>query len=148
LANGVPVGEFIVVRFDALPYPHAREACKRCGNQTGYLAKLITTRNRVELRLCCEVCEKTDSTLNLPREPFGITDLGVLPTINQAKFDYPGNCWICDEQADDWNHWAPRAIFPDWPDSHSLPMCVECHEEWHRRLRAHGLRYPHELEQR
>lgn len=142
------MGEFIVVRFDALPSSHAREACKRCKCETGYLVRFFTTRNRLELRLSCEVCEKCDSTLDLPRDELGIRDLTALPTINQSTYDWPGNCWICDEQATEWNHWAPRSIFPDWPDNHSVPLCADCHNEWHTRMQAHGLRYPHELEQR
>jgi hypothetical protein len=130
----------IIVRFDALPHPFTVDACKRCGLETGYLVRLVKTTGRVALRLCCENCEKTDSTLDLDRDQFGIRDLTTLPTINQQIYDFPGNCAVCDGEADDWHHWGPRAIFPDWPDDHSVPICKGCHDAWHLRMRERGLR--------
>lgn len=129
----------IVLRFDALPAAFARPCCKRCQCQTGYLVRLVKTTGRVALRLCCEDCEKTDTTLDLPRDELGYRDISRFPTINQQAFDFPGNCVVCDGEAEDWHHWAPRAIFPDWPDDHSVPTCKEHHTEWHDRMRERGL---------
>lgn len=43
------------------------------------------------------------------------------------------------------HHWAPTSIFPDWPWENLVFLCEEHHNEWHNRMRAHGLRWPHKL---
>lgn len=54
------------------------------------------------------------------------------------------DCLVCGMPSGEWHHWAPRAIFPDWPDC-GVYLCTAHHREWHAVMRAHGLRYPHEL---
>lgn len=53
-------------------------------------------------------------------------------------------CAICGHNSHEYHHWAPRSIFPDWPDA-GVYLCTSHHREWHERMRAHGLRWPHEL---
>lgn len=57
-------------------------------------------------------------------------------------------CVVCGNTDTEQHHWAPQALFPE-PDWWVLTvaLCTEHHHEWHRRMRAHGLRWPHELAQ-
>jgi hypothetical protein len=54
-------------------------------------------------------------------------------------------CHVCgSDDLVEQHHWAPQVIFPDWPHL-QIPLCKAHHDEWHIRMRQHGLRWPHEL---
>lgn len=40
---------------------------------------------------------------------------------------------------------APTILFPHWLHVDGVYMCRAHHDEWHRVMREHGLRWPHEL---
>jgi hypothetical protein len=135
----------LLIRFDALPPGHAKPACKECGHETGYLVCYVMSDGRPSLRIACEWCEKVSTTFALPRTLLGSKpDLNRLPTIDNSQVSELPPCAVCDMQAQEWHHWAPRVIFPDWPDV-GVYLCRSCHTDWHNRMRAHGLRWPGEL---
>lgn len=126
---------------------HSIDGCRQCSNQTGYLARYIHTNGTVGLRWVCTWCEDYRSTPDLPHALLGDTPLDRIP-IRLDNSDTPTvfpDCAICGEPAAEYHHWAPRSIFPDWPDQ-GIHLCKAHHDEWHKRMRTHGLRWPHELE--
>ena len=136
----------IPLRADELPGAFARPACSTCGFEEGYLVRYVNSKNRSSLRWCCDHCGKVYTSLDLPYDLLGPKpNLNELPVINRSEVDNGiPPCEICDGIADEWHHWAPVAIFPDWPDE-SVPLCHVHHDAWHERMRAHGLKWPHEI---
>lgn len=130
-----------------LPAPHAREHCRQCSYPTGYLARYIHRNGTVALRWVCDWCEDYKTTSDLPRAL--VLNIDELPIradnrLTYGPVDLPA-CMVCGEDAEHAHHWAPQAIFPDWPYELVVPLCVTHHNEWHARMRTHGLRWPHEL---
>lgn len=137
----------------ALPGANARECCRNGCGDPGYLARYIHANGSVALRWVCDWCEDFKTAGDLPHTilPTGVT-LEQLPLRQDNSDDPPAwpDCVVCGQPASEMHHWAPRSIFPDWPTTPLLlepvvPMCAEHHSEWHDRMRAHGLRWPHEL---
>lgn len=133
-----------------LPPPHAREHCQQCSYETGYLARQIHVNGKEALRWVCDWCHdfQTASALPFSLLPEGVT-LSDLPLRQDNRVTYgpvelPA-CVVCGDDAEHSHHWAPQSIFPDWPYALVVPLCVSHHDEWHARMRAHGLRWPHEL---
>lgn len=130
-----------------LPGVHRREACGKCRSVGGYLARVIKVNGSVGLRWVCAYCEFADTASDLPHSlllEHNVT-LDELPKRADYREDTTVYCAVCDAPAVEWHHWAPRAIFTDWPDL-GVYLCPSHHEEWHERMRAHGLRWPHELD--
>lgn len=137
----------IPLRADELPGDHARPCCRRCQAPDGYLVRYINSKGRSSLRWACNWCHDVYTSLDLPYDLLGPQpNLNALPPINRSREDNGiPPCEVCDDQATEWHHWAPESIFPEWPDV-PVPVCTEHHRDWHERMRAHGLRWPHELE--
>lgn len=139
--------EIISVKVTDLPDPHTKTGCKLCGHTRGYLARYIKSNGNVAVRWICDRCEDYRTAGDLPHTilPRGVA-AGALP----LRLDHSGappdlpDCARCGLRADEFHHWAPSSIFPDWPDL-GVYLCFACHREWHDRMRAHGLRWPHEL---
>lgn len=146
-----------------LPYPHAVPHCKQCTCATGYLARYIKRNGQVCIRWVCGWCEGYTTGQDLPLEvlrahvPAGtlvdttlaaaeLRDQLPLRKDNTAIPQTHPECLVCGDDAHHEHHWAPRSIFPEWPYGLTVSLCVAHHREWHDRMRAHGLRWPHELE--
>lgn len=128
-----------------LPEPHRRDGCAKCESYDGYLARIVKVNGSVGLRWICSHCE-TPGTTDLPHAlltSYGVA-LSTLPKHSDYRCDEGPWCLVCEADNVEFHHWAPRAIFPDWPDL-GVYLCFAHHAEWHDRLRAHGLRWPHEI---
>lgn len=134
-----------------LPEPHRRDRCRRCPSVEGYLAQYIQRNGAVGIRWVCDNCEDFGSSPDLPRSILRGLDVRALPVRidNRGQLDTRElrQCGVCEswELEIHFHHWAPRSIFPDWPYELGVELCPRCHDEWHRRMRAHGLRWPHEI---
>lgn len=144
------MGESVVVNIlcTALPAPHKRDCCRNGCGEPGYLARYIHINGVVAIRWVCEWCDGYKTSGDLPRTvlPRGV-DVDLLPLIadnSVTPSDLPA-CVVCGDDAEHQHHWAPQAIFPEWPYGLTASLCVLHHDEWHQRMRAHGLRWPHEL---
>jgi len=141
---------FVILEIAArdLPAPHATEYCKTCPAMStiGYLSRVIKANGSVTVRWVCNHCEAYDTAGDLPHSL--VTSRGVevdaLPLRATLVDDGLPDCTVCGVAAVEFHHWAPRAIFPDWPDV-GVYLCKHHHDEWHARMRAHGLRWPYEL---
>ncbi len=136
---------------DELPPPHKIDGCRRCGTQTGYLARFIKSNGSIALRWVCDNCEDYRSTGDIPHTILKDVEIGELPL--REDFSNPDNgyqlrliqlCAVCPDEAEEIHHWAPQSIFADWPDV-GVYLCAKHHREWHDTMRAHGLRWPGEL---
>lgn len=130
-----------------LPGTHAAEHCRKCDCEDGYLAQYIKVNGNVALRWVCDWCEDYYTSGDLPHSVLGAFPIDSLPVrINRTAYDTDRpECRVCGLPSGEWHHWAPRSIFPDWPDTGDY-LCTAHHREWHDTMRAHGLRYPHELQ--
>lgn len=139
----------IAISSSQLPTPHAKDACRKCNNVYGYLARYIQIDGQVAVRWVCDWCEDYKTSTDLPLSILGGVPVGDIPLRVDRSEETRGlpECCKCGEQSTEFHHWAPKAIFPDWPDL-GVYLCVGCHVEWHTRMRAHGLRWPHELVER
>lgn len=134
-----------------LPAPHTATGCRYCGHRNGYLGHIVKHNGSLGLRWVCGRCEKLSPT-DLPHkyvDPIPVWELPKMYDRSDQPSLMPG-CAVCDRQAEEWHHWAPTAIFPDW-DYHdwrlsTVPLCGPHHREWHDRMRALGLRWPHEAQ--
>lgn len=137
----------VALRADELPPSHAAEHCRQCSCATGYIARYIHSNGVVGLRWVCDWCEDYRTTSDLPTSVAGDVPLDRLP----LRLDNSGtealipDCAVCGQPAAEFHHWAPRAIFSDWPEALGAYLCLEHHGQWHDRMRAHGLRWPGEL---
>jgi hypothetical protein len=137
---------FITIGCDALPEPHAFSGCPNCTTVAGYIARYVKTNGTVSLRWVCDWCA-TYSTTDLPRRLIGDTPLAQIPKridVSDTLTEW-NECEICEGVAEDFHHWAPRSIFPDWPSDVGVHLCTLHHNEWHNTMKAHGLKWPHEL---
>lgn len=131
----------------ALPGANAHDHCRKCECETGYLARYIQSNGATGIRWVCNWCEDYGTAGDLPRSILGAVALQDLP-VRVDHSDEPSqwpDCDVCGQPAHEFHHWAPRAIFPGWPVHLGVPLCKPHHDEWHQTMRAHGLRYPHEL---
>ena len=130
-----------------LPGTHAAEHCRRCACEDGYLARYIKVNGNTALRWVCDWCEDYYTAGDLPHAVLGPFPIGDLPVrVNRAEYDTGRpECAVCGLPSGEWHHWAPRSLFPHWPDQ-GLWLCTPHHREWHEIMRAHDLRYPHELQ--
>lgn len=131
----------------ALPGPHARDCCRNGCGELGYLARYIHTNGTTAIRWVCDWCEDFKTAGDLPHGILGGVSLGDLP-LRQDNSLEPRNlppCVVCGDEAWHNHHWAPRSIFPEWPDGLTVNLCIPHHDEWHKTMREHGLRWPHEL---
>lgn len=137
---------FVDVPASSLPAAHAKDACRECGCPYGYLGRYIKADASVSIRWVCENCGKSNTTGDLPYDLTGAVPLDRLPLAQDHSHEgeLPPDCPRCGMPAREYHHWAPRAIFPDWPDI-GVYLCTHCHREWHARMRQHGLRWPHEM---
>jgi hypothetical protein len=136
------------IKSSALPGTHAVPHCKRCTCEDGYLARYIKRNGSVALRWVCDWCECYTTAGDLPHSllgPFPINELPLRVDREESPEYAIPDCAVCGMPSGEWHHWAPRSIFPDWPDC-GLYLCTVHHREWHDRMRAHGLRYPHEIQ--
>jgi hypothetical protein len=129
-----------------LPAPHSRVGCHKCGHENGYLSRYLKGNGATTIRWVCANCENYTTCGDLPywlllEYKVGIKELPL--RVNRVEDDGI-ECVVCNVPAVEFHHWAPRAIFPDWPDA-GVYLCQHHHDEWHIRMRAHGLRWPHEL---
>ncbi len=129
-------------------------ACRKCGHPTGYLARYNQANSHTAVRWVCANCDDYYTKGDLPHEfvfrfVARIDDLPIRIDRRDPNYRPPPvpPCIVCGEDGRHNHHWAPRAIFPDWPDGEdfTVQLCEGCHTELHKRLRAHGLRWPHEL---
>lgn len=130
-----------------LPGPHKRESCRLCGHRNGYLGHVVKSNGSIGIRWVCDRCEKPSLT-DIPHSFIDPIPSHALPKVFDHS-DQPSlmpGCQVCDRQAEEFHHWAPLAIFPDWPDA-GVYLCQDHHREWHARMREHGLRWPHEREE-
>lgn len=139
----------ITLAATALPETHRAGHCRACTNATGYLARYIHSNGTIAIRWVCDWCEDFKTAQDLPRTilPAGVT-VDQLP-LRASNYDPDRErlrCDVCEQPADEMHHWAPVAIFHDWPYELVVPLCFAHHREWHQRMRQHGLRWPHELE--
>ena len=139
------------IRCTDLPESHRRDRCRRCPSVDGYLAQYIQRRGAIGIRWVCDNCEDFGTSPDLPRSILGHLDVRALPirVDNRGQLDPRElrQCSVCEswELETHFHHWAPRSIFPDWPYELGVDLCRRCHDEWHTRMRAHGLRWPHEI---
>lgn len=139
------------IRCTDLPEPHRRDRCRRCPSVDGYLAQYIQRNEAIGVRWVCDNCEDYGTAPDLPRSILGALDVRALPirVDNRGQLDPRElrQCGVCEswELEIHFHHWAPRSIFPDWPYELGVDLCRRCHDEWHLRMRAHGLRWPHEI---
>lgn len=153
-----------------LPWLYGRPRatkCRRCSCETGYLARYIKVNGAVSIRWVCDWCEDYSTASDLPKSVLanhGVTP-SELPIRRDRRDEYVANeCVVCRQDAVEFHHWAPRAIFPHWnretvywedgnvvayedwdTDLLGVWLCLDHHHEWHARMRAHGLRWPHEI---
>lgn len=141
------VSQIIAVKASSLPGVHAADGCRRCSGETGYLARYVKINGAVAIRWVCDWCEDYYTAGDLPRAILGNVPLERIPLrVDNSHHTYDREpCAVCGLPSDEWHHWAPRAIFPEWPDM-GVYLCAAHHREWHGRMRCHGLRWPHELE--
>lgn len=135
----------ITITASALLPPHTRDGCRKCQCEHGYLARYIKSSGATAIRWVCEWCEDYGTAGDLPRSVLGTVPLAMLPLrVNRVEEERHPECVVCGTTAVEYHHWAPRAIFTDWPDV-GVYLCQHHHTDWHTRMRAHGLRWPHEL---
>lgn len=123
----------IEIRACDLPAPYTRDECAKCSATDGYLGRYIRSNHSVAVRWVCNWCEDCTTSTDIPHaflQRFGVT-INDIPKVR-------------DNSINPSDHWAPASIFPDWPDQVVI-MCTPHHREWHARMRAHGLRWPHEI---
>ncbi len=135
------------VRLDHLPCPHTSPGCRRCGCEVGTLGRYIQVNGRIAARWVCDRCGDYGSTGDIAGRvtaSFGYT-VAELPVCVDRSGEYVERdaCWCGSPGMED-HHWAPKALFPDWPWHLTIPLCVDHHREWHDRMRQHGLRWPYE----
>lgn len=130
-----------------LPPPHTATGCRMCGHQRGYLARFIKSNASVGIRWVCDRCEDYRTAGDLAHSYIAPIPVDRLPLRVDHSIDPPDmpDCARCGLRSDEFHHWAPSAIFPDWSGMLGAYLCTACHREWHERMRAHGLRWPHEL---
>lgn len=138
----------IIVAFSCtdLPKGNARQVCAKCPSVNGYLARYIKTNGYVAIRWVCDWCESYTTAGDLPTT---VLPNGVRPDDLPLRVDNRDEdgepCAVCGSSNVEYHHWAPYAIFPDWNETPGVFLCPMHHQEWHHRMRAHGLRWPHEL---
>jgi hypothetical protein len=134
------------IKSSALPGTHAKPGCRKCAGEDGYLARYIKINGNVALRWICDWCEDYYTSGDLPHTLLGDFPIAELPLrvdrSNDDTYALP-ECEVCGNPSGEYHHWAPRSIFPDWPEA-GVYLCKPHHDEWHARMRAHGLRWPHE----
>jgi hypothetical protein len=138
----------IQLRADGLPGTLARPACVACGYEDGYLARIVKTNGSVGIRWVCEFCEDYKTSTDIKHSFIGDVPLERLPLRVDNTSPWDIECVVCATPAEQRHHWAPSSIFPDWPQGLTVPVCTAHHDEWHARMRDHGLRWPHELQAR
>ena len=132
----------------SVPSSRVVSGCRKCSNADGCLAQYIKANGSVGLRWQCSLCGDFKTFADIPHsflEAFGIrlADLPICEDVSTTS----DPCVICGESGTEWHHWAPSSIFsalPAWSDVGAY-LCVAHHREWHDVMRAHGLRFPHEL---
>lgn len=98
------------------------------------------------IRWVCDWCEGYTTSQDLPHTilpPDTRIDDLPLRVDNTETFD--AECAFCGSPHVEYHHWAPSSIFEDWGHVPGVFLCPMHHQEWHHRMRAHGLRYPGEL---
>ncbi len=141
---------FIDMRASDLPGLHAVPYCPACPAMCtiGYLGRHIKSDGSTAIRWVCDHCEQPLPG-DLPRRLIGDTPLDKIPLRlrepkREDELDWPG-CVVCARPSFEFHHWAPRSIFSDWPEYIGAHLCKPHHDEWHRRMREHGLRWPGEI---
>ena len=127
--------------------------CRGCGAQHGRLARYVYSNGRASLRWQCLGCGDYGSFSDIAMSflaSFGVTVLD-LPVCHDASGTAPP-CLVCGLRTTEFHHWAPTSIFGSdgWTDIESWThvgdyLCTRHHQDWHDRMRAHGLRWPHEI---
>lgn len=138
--------KIITLACTELPKGNARARCVKCESTTGYLGRYIKANGYVAIRWVCDWCEGYTTAGDLPYTvlPDGV-HVDELPLRIDNRGDNSPLCAVCDSRGVEYHHWAPFSIFPDWGHVPGVYLCPMHHQEWHHRLHAHGLRYPHEL---
>lgn len=141
------MGRVVLLDATDLPPSHAKPGCRLCGHRQGYLGRIVKSHGATAIRWVCDRCEDYRTAGDLPKTilPDG-TEVSELPLRLDHSDDDRGlpPCAVCDQPSEEFHHWAPVAIFTDWPGTVGVYLCTPHHREWHDRMRAHGLRWPHE----
>lgn len=154
-----PIYSDVAIDVTKLTCSHARlgdphKGCRKCDAVDGYLARYIKLNGAASIRWVCGWCEDYSTCSDLPTTilPAGITAADLPVRRDRRDERIPSECVVCGSEGTEFHHWAPVAIFPDWPvrvaewrDDVGAFLCAEHHHEWHSRMRACGLRWPHEL---
>lgn len=145
--GGSPIRRILDIKASELPGTHAAAGCRKCSCEDGYFGRYIQRNHKVALRWVCGWCEDYGTSGDLPLSLLGDFPLNELPlrVDHSPQYD-PPECQVCQQPADEYHHWAPTSVFPDWPYNLGIYLCTDHHREWHDRMRAHGFRYPHELQ--
>lgn len=130
-----------------LPGANAKPGCRLCSHRQGYLARYVKSNGATAIRWICANCEDYRTAGDLPKSILRGVPIEALPLRVDHSEDDRGMppCVVCDMPSMEFHHWAPVSIFPDWPGTLGAYLCEHHHHEWHERMRAHGLRWPHEL---
>lgn len=138
----------ITIWIGSVPSSKTLTRCRACPETQGHLVRYVKTNGSVGLRWQCSGCGDFKTFGDIRHsflETFGarLSDLPICEDGSTAS----APCVICGEIGTEWHHWAPSSIFsalPAWSDVGAY-LCVTHHREWHDVMRAHGLRFPHEL---
>lgn len=124
--------------------------CRKCGSAYGWLGRYIMTNGRTQVRWVCQHCGDYGTFGALPIRFVVSLELEAdeLPVCRDRSDEdvHREPCVVCGDDDTEEHHWAPSSIFPEpewW--GHTVSMCTTHHAEWHRRMRAHGLRWPREM---
>lgn len=121
--------------------------CRKCQAPDGYLARYVKADRRIAIRWVCDHCEDYGTAGDLPHSilPAGVVIHDLPKRVDHSHVGLPGDCAVCGTGTNQNHHWAPVEIFPHWPRTLTVWLCQQHHNEWHKRMRACGLRWPGEL---
>jgi hypothetical protein len=103
-----------------------REACRRCGNDTGRRVGYRYRNGVVHIRHECDRCA-TLSLYCVPRS----SSTASLP-LAKDRLGEGEPCARCARHGTERHHWAPRSLFGTEADLWPVDwLSVECHRRWH-----------------
>jgi hypothetical protein len=104
--------------------------------ELGQLGLTIAGNGAYQIRPWCRECDRW-ATGSVP--VLTLNAKGFIASDVQVVADYRGTLGRCshrgcEREAVEDHHFAPRAIFADADDWPRALLCVEHHQEWHRRI--------------